>query len=258
MAPCRKESHEEKRGEGAHGPRGGPHPRQEHPRVQGRLRRHADHRLRRGGHGGRHPVRDGTAHQLDPGRGHPGPDAPLRGRPRGHGARVARLRHRRRRHLQPGLLRPGHEPAPRRLRRGAALQLRQHRPVLVQLARDAPHHGRHQRPARLHDDHPNRHPLPAAADRGHRHGVHHGRPARPGLRDHRADPGLWPLQGRAHRAPDLPLGLPQVRRPQRVHRGERHRHARREELRAPGLREGEVQSRRPSRAPRRSSRSTRR
>ena len=33
----------------------------------------------------------------------------------------------------------------------------------------------------------------------------------------------------------LPLGLPQVRRPQRVHRGERHRHARRQELRAPGL-----------------------
>ena len=73
----------------------------------------------------------------------------------------------------------------------------------------------------------NRRALPAAAHLGHRHGLYHGRPHGVCLCGDRADPRLWPLQGRAHRAPDLPRGLPQVRRAQRVHRGERHRHARR-------------------------------
>ena len=205
------------------------------------------HRLRRGGHGGRHPLRDRAAHQHHPGGGHHRRPAALRGRARAHGARVAGLWHRRRHHVQPGLVRPCHEPAPRRLCRRAALLVRQHRPVLELVARDPSHHGHHQRAARLHDDHPHGHPLPVPADRGRGHGLHHGRPHGAHLPRHRAAFGLWPLQGRRHRAPDLPLGLPQVRRPQRVHRGERHRHARRQELRAPGLREGEVRARRQGR-----------
>ena len=229
MTPCRKESYEEERGEGSHGPRGRPHHRWQHPRVQGVLDRHADNRLRRGGHGGVDPLRHRPADQRHPGGGHAWGHAPLRAAARAHGPRVARLWHRRRRHLQPGELRPRHEPAPRRLCGGAALQLCQHRPVLVELARDAPHHGHHQRPARLHDGHTHRHSLPVPSARGHCHGLHNGRPAGARLCDHCSDSGLWPLQGRAHGAPDLPLGLPQVRRPQRVHRGERHRHARRQE-----------------------------
>lgn len=124
----------------------------ERSRVHARQRSHAALHGGRGGDGSPHPHRLRVHHRPRHTGGQHGcrphvrrPHAPVR-------PREPRLRRARRRVRRRGERRLRRQPARRHVRERADVQLLKHRPLLHGRPRDAPDHGRLQRPKLLHDD----------------------------------------------------------------------------------------------------------